>query len=274
MDNKITKGRIAQHLEYDWLKYLAIIAAAIFAFVLLYTMTKPRAKVFEEIKFLSLTVSAEAERNDLTAGVLAVDYKLPGRKNYPRIREVNWEEQNLALDPTQNGYEMQQWLMTRFVADQPDFMIAAAAYFDFDTEAYEATRGTDNEYGGTLLHGALARFDGAGAWTPKAADGSPLAFDAAAFGFTTAQELAYFEEIKYTTSFVNKDGSLFESFVGFRINKLHNIGLLYPSLSDESDYIIALAGGGGNVGNLNRLDGTADRDEAYAALKYFIARYR
>lgn len=82
MDNKVTKKRIVEHLEYDWFKYLLILAASIALFVAVFVLIN-RTRDVEDIRvfasayskkeydFSSKAVSALKEEGD--SRILDVD---------------------------------------------------------------------------------------------------------------------------------------------------------------------------------------------------------
>ena len=58
MDNKVTKKRISVHLEYDWLKYIAILIASIFVWYFVF-MQINATRDFEKIEVFFSQYSAE-----------------------------------------------------------------------------------------------------------------------------------------------------------------------------------------------------------------------
>ena len=58
MDNKVTKKRISVHLEYDWLKYIAILIASIFVWYFVFMQINV-TRDFEKIEVFFSQYSTE-----------------------------------------------------------------------------------------------------------------------------------------------------------------------------------------------------------------------
>jgi len=281
MDNKITKDRVSVHLEYDWLKYLAIIVAAIFLWSLIFTMTRPRLKAFEEIKILSFNY-AEGDLFDKspvfypnsTERTLLVGTRTDGffgpsgefgeiQKYFiektadaesPVVKGASWESLRPA-DPNESMV-----ISTRLMADNYDFLICAAESFAPDEPETAGWRGAiidfDNEW-----FDADFSFDNFGRDAGFASDDE---YDAAKF---------------YTAGQNGKE------FRGFILNKLKGIDALFPIEYEPGDpdeeaksatYVISVLYSGGNIGSLNKYQKKYDAhkyNEAYDALKFIVSRY-
>lgn len=86
MDTKITKKRLNDHLSYDWVKYVAIIAATVFLFWMMYDMgaKKPNTAQSFEMYVLNATVVAKKEdklNEDLMRAMRADDVVYDSRGN-------------------------------------------------------------------------------------------------------------------------------------------------------------------------------------------------
>jgi hypothetical protein len=273
VDNKITKKRISVHLEYDWLKYLAIVAAAILLWSLVFTMTKPRLKIFEEIKFLCLTEGAlyplsaglNGDGQDAKDGLIPelteyfADEARRAEQERPIVQNVSWESLNPA-DP-----EVQMVITVRLAADNYDFILAEEA--EFLPVKIEEDKPEETDAGYLSAMADLSRWGAEDAFSYEN-------FGAAA-GFADADgyEAAKF----YPRTAGMAEGERGEAFRGFKLNALPEISRLFPDMAaSEKTYVICVLRNGGNIGNLNepqkKYDASA-RNEAYDALGFFLARY-
>lgn len=62
MDNRISKRRLNDHLSYDWIKYIAIILAAVLLWSLLLTMLSPRVPNNMTFSMFIMTPGVSAEK--------------------------------------------------------------------------------------------------------------------------------------------------------------------------------------------------------------------
>jgi hypothetical protein len=64
MDIKLTKKRLNDHLSYDWWKYLAVIAASIFFWSLVFTMASPRLAMSKKLEIFFIVNGFSTENTD------------------------------------------------------------------------------------------------------------------------------------------------------------------------------------------------------------------
>lgn len=127
MDNKVTKKRINDHLEYDWYKYLIILVAGIFIFVFAFSQIN-RTRDHEDVRFFvscypSRTQNGFADRAKLDMGTQKY-------KNYYRstfgdniLRDIDLETQ----DPL--GKEYGTLLQTHGMVSS-DVLVLGKRYLD------------------------------------------------------------------------------------------------------------------------------------------------
>ncbi len=97
MDNKITKKRINDHLEYDWYKYLIILVAGIVLFYFLFSQIN-RTRDYEDITFFISCYEADDNgfSDRVKRDMASDDYKQNGQKKYGEnvLRSLTLETQN------------------------------------------------------------------------------------------------------------------------------------------------------------------------------------
>lgn len=71
MDNKITKERLNNHLEYDWFKYILFILAAIFLWVFIYSVLD-KAKDYQKLDILLPSRFPTKKRKNLKPILLSI----------------------------------------------------------------------------------------------------------------------------------------------------------------------------------------------------------
>ena len=278
MDNRITKERVNIHLEYDWIKYIALLAAAVLLFALLYTTLAPRLKIYEEIKFLSLTVPVSDTSDSMTGGMKEF-FKLKSDedgKDEPVVKDVSMDF--IAANP--NDTTFSQLLSTKLVSNF-DFVIAPVSYF----------------INGELSNAVIKLTD----WTYEKDGNKVPCIDkdaddegARALGFKDAAQL----NLLWRDAVYDAKGNLAvaEGYVGIILNGLENIQKLFTAIkpletAEESGdgetaatddrYALGILLQGGNIGAMNSTSKREKRkgidnsvyNEALDALKYFIKCY-
>lgn len=88
MDNKVTKQRVNDHLEYDWIKYIAILVASIVVWVFVFTTINAN-KDWETINFF--VTSYSEKENDFPS---EAKVKLSQQFGDEKIREISLEIQS------------------------------------------------------------------------------------------------------------------------------------------------------------------------------------
>ena len=94
MDAKITRKRLGEMLAYDWIKIMAVIAAAIFAWMMFFQVTGVRLKVGQRFTVHCYgstfeVVDSDALSNSLLNGYLSYDVLKLDVQNIPATSEAN-----------------------------------------------------------------------------------------------------------------------------------------------------------------------------------------
>ena len=256
MDNKITKERVNIHLEYDWIKYIAALALAIFLFALLYTTLAPRLKTHEEIKFLILArVSESSDGSKDGWGQLAADMQVFFNEKAEESGSKELAVKNVGKENMlPEGASFGEWLTTRLLSNF-DFVIAPDYFFLYDENKPDTERVA---YEGNLAP-SVVRFS---QWKDE-------------------NDVPYIDTARFPDALlINSDNEC----VGLILNGFETIYKLLPDVKNEPEetrYALAVLQSGGNIGALNKttkreakkgIDNSV-HNQALDALEYFIKRY-
>ena len=276
MDNRITKERVNIHLEYDWIKYIALLAVAVLVFALLYTMLAPRLKTYEEIKFLSLTYTATS--NDASQD----EFKLMRNYMLDEFEKKNGDtaiKDVLIESMADGGQGFGEWLTTRLISNF-DFVIAPAYFFIYDENKPDEER---IAYEGNLAS-AVVKFKD---WQDT--DNVPY-IDTETDNDETARGMGFKDAAQMKAALLFNPQN---ECIGFKLNGFndkdnpHGIDQLFPAIrpldggEGVTEFAVGVLQSGGNIGYLNSQSkrdkkkgvDTFGHNEALDALKFFIQRY-
>ena len=258
MDNKITKKRINDHLEYDWYKYLLILVACIFLFYFVFSQIN-RTRDYEDVNFFISCYDASdngfSER--VKAEMRSDGYKENYQEKYGEnvLRTVSFETQN----PEDSTYFT---MLTTHGDVTSDVLIVGESVLKNAGNAYlELTDEIIEEY---LLPKGLKKPDGS-VYDLGINDLSYYTYENEEYGISrrVGIKVSDFARLPFTTDW-HKISSYAEKYKDETD----------PEKLPDTEFYLVINRSSVNIGKFGKGKGKAKNKQAFYCVNRFIAYYR